>query len=316
MKILITGGAGCLGSSLAERYIMMGHELLVLDNFATSTRAGIRATRNLVLVEGTIADAALVDKCFAEFSPTHVIHSAAAYKAPDNWTEDIATNVQGAVNVAHAALKYKVKRVVNFQTALVYGTPEIVPIPVEHRIAPISSYGISKAAGEVYLNMIAGEIPYTSLRLANICGPRLAIGPIPTFYQRIKAGKPCYCSDTVRDFLDMEDFHTLMDKVMEDAATSGMFNVSTGEGHSIKQLFDVIAQYLEHVPDQPIRIVPPGIDDVENIVLDPKRTQAVFGWQSKIGFEETITRVLRWYDEHGVTDIFSHLAAPVVGKTE
>ncbi|MDA0824101.1 MAG: NAD-dependent epimerase/dehydratase family protein [Proteobacteria bacterium] len=309
MRILITGGAGCLGSSLVERYHSMGHEILVLDNFATSARGAMRATNNLVVVEGSVGNAALVDQCFSEFAPTHVIHSAAAYKEPDDWIEDIETNVQGAANIARASLKHRVKRVVNFQTALIYGTPEVVPIPVEHRVAPVSSYAISKAAGEVYLALIAHEIPYVSLRLANVCGPRLAIGPIPTFYQRIKAGKPCYCSDTVRDFLDMEDFHSLMDTVMEDQAPAGVFNVSTGEGRSIKQLFDVVAEYLGHIPEGPIRIVPPGSDDIKSVVLDPKHTETVLGWKAKIGFEETIKRALKWYDEHGVAEIFSHLIA-------
>ena len=101
---------------------------------------------------------------------------------------------------------YKIwsKRVINFQTALCYGRPSIVPIPVNHPSNPFTSYGISKHSGEAFL--LQSNLPVISFRLANICGPRLAIGPLPTFYQRLKEGKKCFCSEAVRDFLDMGDF--------------------------------------------------------------------------------------------------------------
>ncbi len=92
----------------------------------------------------------------------------------------------------------------NFQTVLCYGRTEVVPIPPSHPTRPFTSYGISKIAGEQYL--FSGGLPVVSLRIANVTGPRLAIGPIPTFYKRLKAGQSCFCSDTVRDFLDMSDF--------------------------------------------------------------------------------------------------------------
>lgn len=308
MRILITGGAGCLGSNLIERYIPAGHEVFVIDNFATGKREVLPPVAGLTLVEGSIVDQALVDRCFDEFQPTHVIHSAAAYKDPANWREDAATNVTGTINVVDAAKRHQVKRFVNFQTALCYGRPSQVPIPVEHPARPFTSYGISKTAGEQYLMM--AELPTVSLRLANVTGPRLAIGPIPTFYKRLKAGQKCFCSDTVRDFLDMEDFFGVMDKVMADDAPTGVFNVSTGEGHTIKDIFDVVVSHLGITLSEPVPVVPPGADDVPAVVLDPSKTEAAFGWKAKYGFEETIRRMLAWYDKHGVTDVFSHLAAP------
>jgi len=259
VRILITGGAGCLGSNLIERYLPAGHEVLAIDNFATGRREVLPSVPGLTLVEGSIADAALVDRCFDDFDPSHVIHAAAAYKDPSDWREDAATNVSGAINVAAAAARHDVRRLVYLQTALCYGRPDQVPIPVDHPARPFTSYGISKLAGERYVLM--ADIPVVSLRLANITGPRLAIGPIPTFYRRLKAGQGCFCADTVRDFLDMEDFFSIMD------------------------------------------IVPA-------VVLDPSRTREVLGWEARIGFTETIDRMLRWYDAHGVSDIHSHLAAP------
>lgn len=308
MRLLITGGAGCLGSNLTERYFPQGYEICVVDNFATGKREVIPELPGLKLVEGSIADAALVNRTFADFEPTHVIHSAAAYKDPDNWVEDVATNVSGTVHVAKAALAQGVERFVNFQTALCYGRPQNVPIPIDHPSAPFTSYGISKTAGEAYL--LQSGLPVVSLRLANICGPRLAIGPIPNFYKRLKAEQSCFCTDSVRDFLDMGDFFSLMDRVLQSDAPTGVFNVSTGVGSSILDVFKAVANYLD-IPVPEVPVVPVGPDDVPQVVLDPSDTEKAFGWKAQLGFEETIHNQLRWYVQHGVNDIFSHLAKPV-----
>ena len=305
MRLLITGGAGCLGSNLIEAYLPQGHEILVIDNFATGRREVLPEMPGLTLVEGSIADRELVETAFARFEPTHVIHSAAAYKDPQDWREDAATNVGGTINVIEAARHAGVARFINFQTALCYGRPERVPIPVDHPTRPFTSYGISKTAGEAYLAV--SDLPWVSLRLANISGPRLAIGPIPTFYKRLKAGQSCFCTDAVRDFLDMSDFLEIMELMLRKDAPTGLFNVSTGEGHTIKDLFDVVAAHLGVVPTEPVPIVPCGEDDVPAVVLDPAHTENVLGWRAKVGFAETIERMLRWYDAHGVSAIHSHL---------
>lgn len=308
MRILLTGGAGCLGSNLIEQYVPRGHDILVIDNFATGRREVVpEGIKGLQLVEGSVTDAALVEKCFGNFAPTHVIHSAATYKDPTDWAADVQTNVIGSINVARAAEKAGVQRLINFQTALCYGRPDGIPIPVDAPTRPFTSYGISKTAGEQFLMM--GQVPTVSLRLANITGPRLAIGPIPTFYSRLKEGKSCFCSDTRRDFLDMEDFMSLMDLVLADGAPTGIFNVSTGESKSIKDVFDAVANYL-HIDTGDVPVVPPGDDDVPAVVLDPALTEQAFGWKSSIGFEDTINRMLTWYDRHGVSAIYSHLKAP------
>jgi nucleoside-diphosphate-sugar epimerase len=118
-RILITGGAGCLGSNLTERCLEEGHDILVLDNFATGHRGSLPNSHpKLSIMEGTITDRALVDRLFAEFKPSHVIHSAAAYKDPDDWLEDARTNTEGTIQIVEAAKAAGVERFVNFHTAL------------------------------------------------------------------------------------------------------------------------------------------------------------------------------------------------------
>lgn len=312
MRILITGGAGCLGSNVIEHWLPKGHDIHVIDNFATGKRQVVPS--QVGLTDGSVADREVVDRSFASFKPDVVVHSAAAYKDPTDWREDAATNVIGSINVAKASEAAGVRRLINFQTALCYGRPDTVPIPVTHPVRPFTSYGVSKTAGELYL--LQSTVPVLSFRLANITGPRLAIGPIPTFYKRLKAGQSCFCSDTVRDFLDMTDFLSLMDVAIQPDAPTGIYNVSTGEGHTIKDVFDAVAAYLDITPSTPVPIVPPAADDVPKVVLDPSATERVFNWTARVGFRDMIDNQLRWYDRHGVTDVYSHLTAPAAEERQ
>lgn len=152
-------------------------------------------------------------------------------------------------------------------------------------------------------------MPTLTLRIANVTGPRLAIGPIPTFYKRLKAGQNCFCSDTSRDFLDMSDFLSFMDMAIKVDAPTGVFNLASGEAHSIKEIFDIVTDYLG-LGVKEVPVVPPAEDDVPVVSLDASETTRAFGWKANIGFGETIRRQLAWYDKHGVNDVFSHLKSP------
>ncbi|MBL4854269.1 MAG: NAD-dependent epimerase/dehydratase family protein [Robiginitomaculum sp.] len=314
MKLLITGGAGCLGANIIDAYLERpGMEILVLDNFATGYRASLpQNAENLEIIEGSVSDEALVNRVFDGFKPTHVIHSAAAYKDPDDWVEDARTNVLGSIYVARASERVGVKRLVNFQTSLTFGRPETTPIPNDAPSKPFTSYGVSKTAGEQV--MLAANLNVVSLRLSNITGPRLSIGPIPTFYTRLKAGKGCFCSDTYRDFMDMSDFMAFLELALDADAPQGVFNVGTGESKSINDVFDQAVAYLGITMDEPVPVVPAGADDVQTVVLDASETEKAFNWKAKVSFEDTIRKMYQWYDEFGVTAIFSHVKAPDVEK--
>ena len=99
MKVLITGGAGFIGSHLADRLVERNDNVLVIDNYATGRKDNLTPQDNLTIVEGTIADTDLVNRLFSEFKPDVVVHAAAAYRDPDDWAEDARTNVLGSANV-------------------------------------------------------------------------------------------------------------------------------------------------------------------------------------------------------------------------
>lgn len=311
MRLLITGGAGCLGANIIDHMIEREsvEAIAVIDNYATGYRESLPAAHpKLTVVEGDVADKEAVNALFADFKPTHVINSAAAYKDPDDWTEDARSNYLGSINVAKACAEQAVKRLVNFQTSLTFGRPQSVPISNDAPSAPFTSYGVSKTAGEQAMLTL---FPNTaSLRLSNVTGPRLSIGPIPTFYTRLKAGKSCFCSDTYRDFMDMSDFLDFLELALAEDAPTGTFNVGTGESKSIEDVFDQAVAYLGITLDEPVPVVPAGDDDVREMVLDASEAKKAFGWAPKVSFEDTIRRMYEWYDENGVTAIFSHVKAP------
>jgi UDP-glucose 4-epimerase len=309
MKVLITGGAGFIGSHLADRLLDQGHEVLVIDNYATGRRGNLPERENLTIVEDTIADADAVNGAFESFQPTHVVHAAAAYKDPEAWGEDVTTNALGTANVVRATQAAGLDRLIYFQTALCYGTqPEEQPVTLNHPVRPDSSYAISKTAGEQYIEM--GLPNFVSFRLANAYGPRNVSGPLPTFYQRLTAGKPVFVMDTRRDFIYVDD---LIDVVMMalDGKGKGKYHVSSGSDFSIKELFDATIQALDIELDEDVEVRPRGEDDAYTILLDPSRTHQDFeGWKITTPLDEGVAKAIEDYRENGVDATYTHLKVP------
>ncbi len=306
-RILITGGAGCLGSNLVEHLLIRNHEICILDNFETGSRANLPNSKSIKIIDGSICEISVVNNAFKNFKPQIVFHCAASYNDPNNWLKDIDTNIKGTANIAKAAEKLADCSIINLQTALCYGVPKRSPIPVNSPLAPFSSYGISKTAAELYL--LESITPVISLRISNICSPRLSIGPIPTFYNSLKEDRDVYCTDAVRDFLDISDFLDLIDKILSSKTNQGVFNVSSGVGYSIKDVLKCISNYLEK-PISEIREVEIGSDDVKEVILDSSMTEKIFNWKPKVDFVSTIEKQLDWYEKNGVNLKKSHLARP------
>jgi len=308
MRMLITGGAGCLGSNIVEHFLPTVEKIVVLDNFATSKAMSLPVASNLDVVEGSVADSALVEKIFSRFRPEVVVHGAASYKDPHNWVDDATTNVLGTIEIIRACERWSVHRLVNLQTALCYGIPRTTPIPVDHQVTPITSYGITKAAGEAFV--LQSDLSHVSLRISNVVAPRLSVGPIPAFYKRLRSGEKCTVTESTRDFLDFRDFIQCLMLVIERREVNGVLNVASGEGHSVAEVFHIVADHLKLVDRKPDQVIPPSDDDIPTVVLDPSVTQQLLGWRSRISFEESVRAILAWYDEYGVADVYSHLKSP------
>jgi UDP-glucose 4-epimerase len=310
VRVLITGGAGFVGSHLADRLLARGDEVTVIDNYATGRRDNLEARERLTVFEGDIAETAAVRSAFESSRPEVVVHAAAAYKDPNNWAADAATNVVGTANVVRAAMEAGVGRLVYFQTALCYGLhPLEQPITLGHPIRPgDSSYAISKTAGEQYV-MLSG-LDYVSFRLANAYGPRNLSGPLPTFYHRLTTGKPCFVMDTRRDFVYVDDMVDAVASVVEGRGRRGVYHLSSGSDYSIKELFDATVAALGISLDGDVEVRPRGADDAFTILLDPSETNQDLDWAPTTPLEKGVAAAVHYYRTHGIEETYTHLKLP------
>ena len=307
MKILVTGGAGFIGSHLVDRLLEKGNQVVVIENYATGRRDNLTPHPNLTVVEGTIANEALVHQIFDQFQPDQVVHTAASYKDPSNWREDSRTNVLGTAIIVQEAERLKVVRLIYFQTALCYGLhPLEQPITLNHPIRPEgSSYAISKTTGEQYIAL--SKLDFVSFRLANVYGPRNLSGPLPTFYQRLINNKPCFVVDTRRDFIYVDDLIKITLMALEGWGKRGFYHVSSGKDYSIKDLFDRTIEAMGIRYEGDVEVQPRNPDDAPSILLDPSKTDEDFGWKVKTPLETGVSRAIAWYKEFGVGQTYTHL---------
>lgn len=304
MNVFITGGAGFIGSHIADKLLARGNRVSVIDNFSTGRRDNLTEHKNLTVHEESICDAETLDKIVKNFAPDIVVHAAASYKDPENWLEDSLTNVAGTANVCTSAIAAGAKRIIYFQTALCYGLkPLEQPITLDHPILPGgSSYAISKTAGEEYIHL--SGLDYITFRLANAYGPRNISGPLPTFYHRLTNDKPCFVMDTRRDFVYVDDMIRCILQAIDGVGT-GTYHLSSGSDYSIKELFDATTGSLgldidvEERPRQP--------DDVYSILLDPARTKSDFGWEVEVPLEQGVNDTIEYYKAFGIEETYTHL---------
>jgi len=307
MRVLITGGAGFIGSHLADRLLERRSVVLIIDNYSTGRRDNLKPHSNLKVVEGTIANRDLVYGLFREFKPDCVVHAAASYKDPNNWEEDSRTNTLGSAIVTQASVDSGVKRLIYFQTSLCYGVkPLEQPITLDHPVRPgDSSYAISKTAGEQYIAL--SGIDFISFRLANAYGPRNLSGPLPTFYHRLANGLKCFVMDTKRDFIYVQDFIDLVLMAIDGRGKRGYYHASSGSDFAIKELFDKTVAAMGISLNEEVQVKERNLDDAYTILLDPTKTQQDFAWKPGISLKNGIEEAIKYYREFGITQTYTHL---------
>jgi UDP-glucose 4-epimerase len=306
MKVFITGGSGQVGSTVADMLLARGDEVLSLDEFSTGRRDNLLDQPHLTQIEGSIVDAALIDQLFSDFKPDVVVHTAASYKDPENWSTDALVNAVGGANIAKACKTHKVRRLIYFQTALCYGTKPIQqPIRLDHPINPVnSSYAISKTAGEHYVQFSGVE--WVTFRLANVIGPRNVSGPLPIFYGRLSKGQKCFVTPARRDFCYAGD---LANVVVQAAGGKGLgtYHFSSGKDVAILELYDSVvkAMKLNDYPEPEMK--PLGPDDAPSILLDPERTFADFSDVTFTPLDEIARLAVQRWEKDGVVGGYTHL---------
>jgi len=306
MNILITGGLGQIGSLVAELLLSRGDKVCVVDNLATGRREHLKENKNLSLYIETISDKERIEEIFQSFKPEVVVHAAASYKDPEDWYSDSLTNCVGGSNIAYLSKKYNVKRIIYYQTALCYGLkPTENPITLSHPRSPSgSSYAITKTTNELFIE--ESGVNFVTFRLANVIGPRNVAGPLPIFYKRLKEGKKCFVTKARRDFVFGNDLAKITVKAI-DGKGKGTYHFSSGKDVSIKELYDEVVKALGIDPYPNPDIKELNKDDVNSILLDPKRTFDEFGEIEFTPLSEIVLAGVNYYKKFGTLGEYTHL---------
>jgi UDP-glucose 4-epimerase len=313
LKILITGGAGFIGSHLVDSLINLGNNVLVIDNFLTGNYRNLTNHSLLKICEGSIDDILFVNKTFDYFKPDYVVHAAVSYHEPLNHHRDILTNTIGTINIIDASKKYNVKKIINYQTSLCYGifgsnNPVLPSSPyLSGSYKAGSSYAISKIAAELYIEM--SGIPFISFRLANVYGPRNLSGPLPTFFNNILNNKNSKIVNSSRDFIYVEDVVSCTVNALINESSIGFFNIATEKESTILQLYNLIYKMMKpnSIISKNIELSEIGEDDSRTILIDSKSTKFEFNWEPKINLDEGVSKTIEWYKINGISKTFTHL---------
>ncbi|MGE0601388.1 MAG: NAD-dependent epimerase/dehydratase family protein [Dehalococcoidia bacterium] len=295
MRILVTGGAGFIGSHIVEAYLAEGHEVAVVDNLATGRRANVPRDARLYEVD---LHARELESVFETFAPEVVNHHAAQASVKVGNADpvhDLEVNGGGTARVVQLAVQHGVRKVIYSSSGgTVYGEPESLPVTESHPIAPRSNYGTSKYVGELYVRMAGrtSDLETTILRYGNAFGPRQdphgEAGVIAIFTGLMLAGEQCTIDgdgEQKKDYLYVGDIA----RANVAALTNGnglVANLGNGQGITVNHIFEVLSKATANEIEP--KYGPPRPGDVRNFWLDYSRAREVLDWEPRTSFEDGV----------------------------
>ncbi|MEN2984310.1 MAG: SDR family oxidoreductase [Dictyoglomaceae bacterium] len=306
MKFLVTGGAGFIGSHIAERLVKEGGKVIVLDNLSTGKEENLDSIKDeIIFINGDIRDLELllliskdIDYIFHEAAMTSVIEST---EKPEKCNE---INIMGTLNVFMAGLRSQVKRIIYASSSAVYGNDPVLPKKEETKLEPISPYAISKYVGELYMKFFYEiyKLEIVSLRYFNVYGPRQDPNSpysavIPKFIASLlKKEPPTIYGDgeQTRDFIFVEDVVSANLQAMKIKGIEGKtFNIASGKRISVNKLFRILKEII-NVDVEPI-YAHERKGEVRDSVGDITLAQNYLLWNPKFSLEEGLKRTIDWY---------------------
>ncbi len=305
-KILVTGGAGFIGSHLVDRLIQEGNEVIVVDNLSTGKRKNVNKKAQFYKMD---IQSKRIERVFRNERPLIVVHLAAQMSvrhSTDDPGFDAQVNILGTINVLEHAVKQGVRKVTFASSGgVVYGEQEIFPAPESHRTEPLSPYGISKLAGEKYLAYYASAtgLRYVALRFANVYGPRQdsegEAGVVAIFSkQMLDGGQPIVngTGKQTRDFIYVDDVvEAILVTLGEDV--QGIYNVGTGQETTINECYGIIKSLTNCQCKELYGAAKKG--EQFRSVLDVTKLREVFGWDPQVTLQEGLTRTVDFFRETG-----------------
>ena len=308
MRILVTGGAGFIGSHVVDRFVALGHEVAVLDNLSTGRRDFVNPRAHFELAD--LTDAPAVERLVAAWKPEIVDHHAAQIDVRRSVADplfDATTNVLGGIGLLEVCRRHRVRKLIYASTGgALYGEGRELPATEDHPINPESPYGASKHALEHYLYLwkLLHGLDYTVLRYGNVFGPRQnphgEAGVNAIFIGLMLHGRrPRVFGDgeALRDYVYVDDVVEANVLALERGGGE-MVNIGTGVGisvnHIVRELRSILGFAEEAIHE------PPRPGEVQRIYLDAGRARRVLGWTPQTPFRAGLERTVAWSRAAGI----------------
>jgi UDP-glucose 4-epimerase len=301
MNILVTGGAGFIGSHIVDLLVEKGFSVSIVDNLSTGRAENINPGANFYNLD--VRDPGLKE-IVARERPTAVIHLAAQVDVQRSLQEphtDAEINILGSVNLLDACSGCGVGKVVYASTAAVYGSPAYLPVDERHPVVPQSPYGLSKHTAEYYLRLYREMhgVSFTVLRFANVYGPRQDAtgegGVVAIFIDKLLKGiKPAIFGDgeQTRDFIYVKDVAAACVAALRQG-DGGTFNVSTGKGLTVNYLYQAL-KALTGSKVEPM-YQPPRPGDITHSTLSNARACVSLDWRPRYILAEGLRETVDFY---------------------
>jgi UDP-glucose 4-epimerase len=302
--ILVTGGAGFIGSHIVEELLRSGASVRVLDNFSSGKRENIQAFKgNLEILEGDLRDTQVIKAATRDVEL--VFHLAAFVSVSQSMSapEDCFTvNVTGTVALLEAARQAGVRKVVLSSSTAVYGDTDKFPTNEETPLQPLSPYALSKQVNELYARLYTRtfNLPVIALRYFNVYGPRQRpdsdySAAIPIFVRHLVAGEPITIygdGKQSRDFIFVKDVVRANLMAAKSDVAGEAFNVCTGRETTLLDLLEELSEVSPHQPE--VRFVAPRPGDIYRSVGSPHKTSAALGFRAETSLAEGLTQTVEW----------------------
>jgi len=310
MKVLVTGGAGFIGSHLSHRLVAEGHQVSIVDNESTGRRENVPAAAHYT--RGDVTRTADLEPAFAQGLDVvcHVAGQVSIIRSFRDPVADLRTNVEGTINVLQLCLKYRVPRLLYASSMTVYGDCRTIPTSEEAPCQPDSYYGITKYAAERYVHATADRVDLgfdfhvTSLRMYSVFGPVQALdnpyqGVLGIFLGDLLRGEPLTIygdGEQSRDFVFIDDVVRGWTLALQNPGSyGGIFNLGSGRSQTINQLADgALAAFGRSRDDYPVVYAPGRPGEQRSVRADSARARTVFGWEPRIAFEQGLAETVRW----------------------
>jgi UDP-glucose 4-epimerase len=307
-KIIVTGGAGFIGSNVVDTYIKEGFKVAIIDNLRTGKKRNIN--RKAKFYQTDIINKKELREVFDDFRPQFINHHAANAHVRISIIKplfDARNNIIGSLNLIDLAQKFKIKKFIYANSGGAgYGQPQKLPVAESHPISPLSPYGASKQAAEYYLKVYhyLHNLDWISLRYANVYGPRQdphgEAGVIAIFAGAMLNNGKCKINGSgknTRDYVYVADVCRANIMALNHKTKHHAFNIGTGLEISTKKIFDLIKEETGYKKDP---IFAPEVPEVKRICLDNNLAKKELSWRPKTKLKEGIKKTVEWIKK-GIT---------------